>query len=1052
MESHKKCFQTFLATPNYLSKDSSRKSPVKHYTFKTHQKIRVATLNARGLNKITKRESLVDIMKRFQYEILLLTETNINMNSVETWQGYTTFFSTSVDPNVKDREEKKRENDRLTGARPQNAGLNYRLAADFENAGVGIVVKNYLLNSIKNVRQVNGRVMSLTFASHGYDVTFVCAYAPHSGYPTEDKEAFFDDLTREISTCKGRYYISGDFNARIHFVRENDLDVCGPFILGRGMEYLNNMNEKTKESRALFLGFCKMHQLKILNSQFSKPAEKLLTYKEKDNDSDFGPPYDAIRYAQIDFWLTHAAWTRTCPDVQSRKDIPFDSDHVVLEAEFEMKPNLRTQDVHYTERFQKPCWDRWIKFNSDFRCLIADNPKCLQSFAVSILRAAETNLDEVPREQKRQYLSKTTWKKLQERNKLREEGASSERVRALNKEISQMARKDRKNHLIERFNENPLDPNKKGLWKAVKSLKQKFMPQFVKMRNADGRHVPVTQRAKAIADYLENTHWNNSMDVGMPQDNAILDPNGADDSPFRMEELVWSLKAAKKNKQPGPDNIQMELLKWLDDQNRQALLDLINSFWISKEAPHSLFAARVVPIYKKGDTDNAANYRPISLLSSIYKVYMVMIRRRMQNAIEDKLSSTQFGFRPGRSTSHAIYIIRRVQDFAEMKGTKLSLALLDWEKAFDKIQHDKLLLALERMGFSTRYRDVITDCYKKATFFVKDNFGSSEFKKQNAGIRQGCPLSPYLFVIVMSCIDHDIRARVSQWVLNNRIPGLTYDMVYYADDTILFSTHNRALNELLGLTEEISGKYGLRLNRGKCVTIQMNNDGNVHFQNNDSLPKKYEATYLGNEINREVNIRHEILNKIQEVRKTWFKLLPYWKASNASTKWQLIIFDAIIRSKLLYGLETVHLTTAMLKKIDAFQLRCLRRILQMAPTFINRANSNTAVLQRATTVAYPQPNDHRQVQLFSTYYKNRTASLLGHVLRSNVDDPLRQISFLPYTATRVPYGTKRCGRPRQNWLHYTKKYAYENVLNFYNYEEDDPDDSRIYNAAMNRQF
>ena len=53
------------------------------------------------------------------------------------------------------------------------------------------------------------------------------------------------------------------------------------------MEYLNTMNEKTKESRALFLGFCKMHHLRILNSVFSKPPEKLITYREKTNGSDF---------------------------------------------------------------------------------------------------------------------------------------------------------------------------------------------------------------------------------------------------------------------------------------------------------------------------------------------------------------------------------------------------------------------------------------------------------------------------------------------------------------------------------------------------------------------------------------------------------------------------------------------------------------------------------------------------------------------------------------------------------------------------------------------
>ena len=80
-------------------------------------------------------------------------------------------------------------------------------------------------------------------------------------------------------------------------------------------------------------------------------------------------------------------------------------------------------------------------------------------------------------------------------------------------------------------------------------------------------------------------------------------------------------------------------------------------------------------------------------------------------------------------------------------------------------------------------------------------------------------------------------------------------MVYYADDTVLFSTDTRGLNELLRLTEQVSSNYGLKLNRDKCVAIAMNNDGNMHFHDNTPLEKQYETRYLGNEINKEVNIQ-----------------------------------------------------------------------------------------------------------------------------------------------------------------------------------------------------
>ena len=257
---------------------------------------------------------------------------------------------------------------------------------------------------------------------------------------------------------------------------------------------------------------------------------------------------------------------------------------------------------------------------------------------------------------------------------------------------------------------------------------------------------------------------------------------------------------------------------------------------------------------------------------------------------------------------------------------------------------------------------------------------------------------------------------------------------------------------MLKLTELFSGKYGLRLNKDKCVAIQMNNDGVVHFENGEPLPKKFETTYLGNELNRDVNIKHEILNKMQEVRKTWYKLLPYWKATNANVKWQLLIFDAVIRSKLLYGLETVHVTGAMLKKIDAFHMRCLRRILKIPSTFIDRRYSNRVVLQRCTEILFANQGDQRQFEIFSQSYLHRKSKLLGHVFRAGPEDPMRQISFQPYSAVRPQYGRKRVGRPKQNWLHYAKKHTFEHILRGYDYLESPDEDAPIYNAAINRTF
>ena len=281
---------------------------------------------------------------------------------------------------------------------------------------------------------------------------------------------------------------------------------------------------------------------------------------------------------------------------------------------------------------------------------------------------------------------------------------------------------------------------------------------------------------------------------------------------------------------------------------------------------------------------------------------------------EARLWSRQFGFRSKRSTEDALFIVRRrVAQALASRGGRAFILALDWRKAFDSISPERLLHALARFGLNQSMLAAVGEIYASRSFTVVDAGIESTSRPQKAGISQGCPLSPYLFTLVMTCIDLDIKKEVSFNVTTNRIPGIDFDMVYYADDTIVFSKKAYALRELLKLVEITSAKYGLRLNKDKCVVINMNNDENIWFEHGDELAQVKEAMYLGNELNDKADIKTEILHRKQEVRNTRFKLSKYWKAKNANTKLQIIIYDAIIRSKLLYGLETIQLTQSMKK-------------------------------------------------------------------------------------------------------------------------------------------
>ena len=215
-------------------------------------------------------------------------------------------------------------------------------------------------------------------------------------------------------------------------------------------------------------------------------------------------------------------------------------------------------------------------------------------------------------------------------------------------------------------------------------------------------------------------------------------------------------------------------------------------------------------------------------------------------AIDKHLWSTQYGFRAARSTSQPIHIIRRIMDFHEAAGKHLLVTLLDWEKAFDKVDQNKLLEALERLSIPEKLLAAIQSLYKNPRFRAVDTLGNSEWQKQSSGIRQGCPLSPLLFVCLMTVLFHDVyndpqvRDKAKDWQSEFNITDLLY-----ADDTLLITTTDEAMNILLAAIEKESDYYNMKLNKGKCLTITMKGTSHTHFQNGTNLQNVSQAKYRG---------------------------------------------------------------------------------------------------------------------------------------------------------------------------------------------------------------
>jgi hypothetical protein len=338
--------------------------------------------------------------------------------------------------------------------------------------------------------------------------------------------------------------------------------------------------------------------------------------------------------------------------------------------------------------------------------------------------------------------------------------------------------------------------------------------------------------------------------------------------------------------------------------------------------------------------------------------------------------------------------------------------------------------ALTRMNIDNKLIRLIVKLYEKAKFFVEIDGVKSNTYKQETGIRQGCPLSPYLFLIVMTVIFHDIHKDDKTKTKKHRVGEANLEEILYADDTICISEDAKALTRLLREIEKEGNKYGLRLNKDKCELIRIfrggefSNTDKVFFSSGQEVKPVAEAKYLGCWLNDKGDPEREVKQRVATCMSIVKKLDLFWKKANPSTKTKLITYDAIIRAKLLYGLESAAMNETVKHKLDVFQLKGLRKILNVKTTFVDRSKDNQTLLnmaQRAINHDTPDGKVPKELKKFSHIYEERKLRCLNKVITAEEGSPSKVMTFKKGTMqplkVNIRPGTKRrIGKPRIKWV------------------------------------
>jgi hypothetical protein len=402
-------------------------------------------------------------------------------------------------------------------------------------------------------------------------------------------------------------------------------------------------------------------------------------------------------------------------------------------------------------------------------------------------------------------------------------------------------------------------------------------------------------------------------------------------------EVQYAIRKLKNGKAPGLDELSSEFLKVAEHTFVPFLTKLFNELFDKGLFPESWCQSAIIPLFKKGDINNPENYRGISLLSTVSKVFTSILNRRLYTWAEEehKIREEQAGFRKQYSTIDHIYtvvsMIRKCLNGHRKK--KLYVIFVDYLRAYDSVDRESLWKVLNKIKTSSKMLRMMQGIYKSVKSCVKWGNELSEFFDCPQGLKQGCVLSPLIFSLLINDVAEKVAINGKHGI--QFLPGLQeVFLLLFADDISLVSTTPAGLQNQINNLEKASDVLGLTVNLSKTKVMIFRKGGHLSkaekwFYKGKEIEVVNSYKYLGFTLTTKLSFEIALdeftgraKRKVVEIMKTMWRL----ECFDVSVFFKL--FDAQVKPMLLYAAEIWGLSRYQV--IESVHMFACKRLLNVS--------------------------------------------------------------------------------------------------------------------------